>query len=72
MAEDKKGLLTIILGKAKPTPKGAEEPADGEAEGSDDEGAKAAAEELLTAIEKKDADAVVEAFKALRDCCGED
>jgi hypothetical protein len=69
MGEDKKGLLTIILGK-KPAgePKQAEKTEDAE---DSDEGAVVAAEELLKAIKDDDAEAVVAAFKALRDCCEE-
>jgi hypothetical protein len=70
MTGTKKGILAILLGRGKPVDKPEEEESSDESpEGYDKEGAKAAAEELLTAIEKKDAQGVADAVKAMVTLC---
>lgn len=61
-----KGLAALIVAKAaKPDEKV-------EMDVSGNEGPESAAEDLIVALRDKDPKAVVEAFKALRDCCAED
>lgn len=71
MADEKKGLLTIILGRGKAPAKKPEETESETDEGGeiDGEAMKAAGEELLKAIKDEDAEAVGKALKAAFDCC---
>ena len=74
--EGKKGLLlALMMGRPKKTEEKETPNEDAVTIGSDDTstiGAEAAGEELLRAIEQKDAKAVAEAFKALMSCCQDD
>lgn len=66
-ADDKKSLAIMVLGKGKPMSKDS----DGEGEGDDDEreGMKAAAADILDAIESKDEDALADALEAFIHQC---
>jgi hypothetical protein len=60
-----KGIAALIVAKAAKPEK------TDEVELSGNEGPESAAEDLIVALRDKDPKAVVEAFKALRDCCAE-
>ena len=67
--DDKKKAVSIIIAKAgKPSmPEGPEEDKD---EGPEDmEGMKTAAEEIMSAIDAKDADALAQALKSFYEMC---
>lgn len=67
----KSALIVGMLGKLKAKP-AATAPGGGEGEPDDSEmAAHTAAQAFLDAVEKKDAGALVEAFKNLDDACGE-
>ncbi len=66
MAEPKKGLAAMIIGKAKPAQPVAPEMSE------EFSPKQAAAEEIMEAIEAKDASALAEALKAFMDVCSDE
>ncbi len=63
-----KGLAALIVA-SKAAPKADGDLAMGDEGSSDDEGQLAAADELISAVGSGDAQAVLEAFKALKEMC---
>jgi hypothetical protein len=70
MKDDKKKAVGIIIAKAGKPDKQAEGPEEDQGEQPEDsEGMKTAAEEILSAVESKDASALVEALKSFYEMC---
>lgn len=69
MAADHKRIAALIVARAKPSADGPMDDAKQPQEDDDSEGRTAAAEDMLKAIEEKNADALAQAVHALVQMC---
>jgi len=69
MADDKKKQATMIIASMSKKPKSESEPMEGPEMESEVSGLEMAAEDIMAAVEKKDAQALMHAMKAFHGMC---